>query len=326
MKGTGMKATRVWLATLLLLVASTAFAQTYPSKPVKVVIPFAPGGATDIAGRIMAQALTQAFGQSFVVENRPGVGGLTALELVAKSEPNGYTLVVGTVGPLTVSPTLFKERAFDTLEQLEPIIWFANTPGIIVVRNDLKANDVLALIALSKANPGGLSMGSAGAGSLMHLMGAYFQDKNGIKWLHVPYKGSIPALTDLVAARIDVMLDVVPSAAPFVKSGKLRALAVTTQKRSTQMPDVPTLEELGIRGFDIDSWWALLSPKGTPRDIIAKLNAELDKSLKTAEVLARVASMGAEPGGGTPGRLAERIRVETPRWAEIIRASGMKPE
>ncbi len=321
-----MKAIRCWLVTLLFLVAYTAFAQTYPSKPVKVVVPYVPGGATDIAGRIMAQALTQALGQSFVVENRPGVGGLTALELVAKSAPDGYTLVVGTVGPLTVSPTLFKERAFDTLEQLEPIIWFANTPGIIVVRNGLKANDVPALVALSKANPDSLSMASAGAGSIQHLMGAYFQDRTGIKWLHVPYKGSIPALTDLVAGRVDLMLDVVPSAAPFVKSGKLRALAVTTQKRSTQMPEVPTLEELGIKGFDIDSWWALLGPKGTSRDIVAKLNAELDKSLKTAEILARLASIGAEPGGGAPDRLAERIRAETSRWAEIIRTSGTKPD
>lgn len=202
----------------------------------------------------MAQALSQALGQSFVVENRPGVGGLTALELVAKSAPDGYTLAVGTVGPLTVSPTLFKERAFDALEQLEPVIWFASTPGIIVVRNDLEANDVLTLVALSKANPDRLSMASAGAGSIQHLMGAYFQDKTGIKWLHVPYKGSIPALTDLAAGRVDLILDVVPSAAPLVKSGRLRALAVTTQKRSTQMPEVPTLEELGIKGFDIDSW------------------------------------------------------------------------
>lgn len=313
------------LAMALGIASSGLSAQAYPVKPVKMIVPFAPGGAVDIMGRTMAQVLTQALGQSFVVENRPGAGGLIALDAVAKSPADGYTLAVGGAGPLTMSPSLFKERGFDPLAQLDPIIWFATTPGVLVVRHDLKAQSVKELVALSKSPPG-LTMASAGAGSINHLMGEYFQALAGVTWSHIPYKGSAPALSDLAASRVDVMMDIVPTATPFVKSGKLRALAVTTIKRSGQLPDVPTLDELGFKGYDVSSWLSLLAPKGTSAEILGKLNAELNKALKSPDVVERLAKLGAEPAGGPPERAAQQMQVELPRWAEIIRSSGAKAE
>lgn len=299
--------------------SAAAQGQSYPSRPVKLLVPFAAGGAVDIVGRIMAQALTTATGQPFVVENRTGAGGLIAMDAVGKAEPDGYTLAVGGNGPLTMSPNIYRDMKFDTLARLEPIIWYATTPGVLIVRADLKAGNIGELIALSKASAGGLTMGSGGSGSLPHLMGEYFQSISGIRWVHVPYKGSAPALNDMVAGRIDVMVDVVSTAAPHVKSGKMRALAVTTPRRSSQMPDVPTLQELGYKDFSMSSEVSLLAPKGTPRGIISHLNAELNKSLQSPEVRSRLASLGGEPEGGGPEHLGARVRSDLERWGKVIR-------
>lgn len=303
-----------------------AMAQPYPSKAVKVLVPFAAGGAVDIMGRTMAQALSEALGQPFVVENRPGVGGLVTLEAVANAAPDGYTIAVGSAGPLSVSPSLFASRNFDPIKQLEPVILFANTPGVIVGRPDLPAANVSELIALSKTKAGGLTMGSAGSGSVLHLMGEYFQNRQGVKWTHVPYKGSNPALLDLAASRVDVMVDVVPTAAPYVKSGKLKGYATTTQKRASQLPDLPTLEEQGFKGYDMGSWMGLAVPKGTSPEVIQRLNAALNASLKNPEMRARLVAMGGEPEGGPPSQLAQRLSNEWPRWTEVIRNSGTKVE
>lgn len=313
-------------AMAAMLHAAQAIAQGYPNKPVKLIVPFAPGGAVDIVGRTMGDALTKVTGQSFIVENRPGAGGLVALELVAKSPADGYTLAVGAAGPLTMSPNLFRDMKFDPLARLDPVIWFASTPGIVVVRSDLKATNIKELIALSKQKAGGLTMGSAGSGSIIHLMGEYFQSTAGVSWTHVPYKGSAPALTDMVAGRIDVMVDVVPTAAPYVKGGKMRALAATTPKRASELPDVPTLQELGFRDFDVSSWLSLLAPKGTPKEVIARLNGELNKSLQTPDMKARLAKIGAEPEGGTPEHMAARTRLELERWGKVIRDAGITVE
>lgn len=323
-----MKLAQKLLFPLCLLVASvgTAAAQTYPAKPVRLIVPFAPGGAVDIAGRIMAQALTTALHQSFIVENRPGVGGLLALDAVAKSAPDGYTLAVGAAGPLTISPSLYKDRGFDPLTQLAPVIWFASTPGVLVVKTGLKATNLKELLALSKSTSAGLNMASAGSGSINHLMGEYFQSQAGVKWVHVPYKGSSPALTDLMGGGVDVTMDLVPTATPYVKAGKLRAIAVTTTKRSRHIPEVPTLQELGYKDFNVSSWLSLLAPKGTSPEIVAKLNTALNAALKSPEMQERLAAIGAEPEGGAPERVAQQVRVEMARWAEIIRASGAKPE
>jgi tripartite-type tricarboxylate transporter receptor subunit TctC len=300
--------------------SAVADASTYPSRPVRVLVGFAPGGAVDIAGRTMAQQLQKALGQPFVVENKPGVGGLIALKEGARAEPDGHTLLVGSAGPLTVSPSLFKKQQFDPQASLEPIIYFVNTPGIIVVRKDLKVDSVKELIELSKREK--LTMASAGAGSILHLMGEHFQESVGIEWTHVPYKGSSPALVDLTGGRVDVMIDVVPTAAQFVKSGQLRALAVTTKNRSSRLPDVPTLGEMGY-DFDMGSWMALLAPKGTSPDIVAKLNDALNRSVKDPEVIERVSAMGGELVGGTPEDLVRKLDVEIPRWRAIIEKNNL---
>ena len=262
------------LVWLLVFWSAGVGAQAYPARPVKLIVPFAPGGPVDIVGRIMAQALAAATGQSFVVENRPGAGGLVAMDAVAKSEADGYTLAVGGNGPLTMSPNLYRDFRFDTLARLDPIIWYSTTPGLLVVRADLKAGDVRDLVALSKGAPDSLTMGTGGSGSLPHLMGEYFQSLAGIRWTHVPFKGGAPALVELVAGRIDVVMDFVSTAAPHVKSGRVRALAVTTPRRSSHFPDVPTLHELGFRDFNVSSEVSLLAPKGTPKEAIARLNGE----------------------------------------------------
>ena len=295
----------------------------FPARPVRVLVGFAPGGAVDIAGRTMASELQKSLGQAFAVENRPGVGGLLALKEGARAEPDGYTLLVGSAGPLTVSPSLFKQQNFDPQASLEPIIWFVNTPGIIVVRKDLPAKDIKELLELSRKQ--GLTMASAGSGSILHLMGEHFQESLGIKWTHVPYKGSSPALVDLAGGRVDVMIDVVPTAATFVKSGQLRALAITSKDRSNELPQVPTLGELGY-DFDMGSWMALLAPKGTPSVIVNKLNAVLNRSVKDPDVVKRVHGMGGELVGGTPGDLVKKLDVEIPRWRGIIERNGLHPE
>ena len=305
---------------------SLAAAQNYPSKPVTLVVPFTPGGATDIAGRLAAQVLSESLGQSFVVENRPGAGGMIANELVARATPDGYTIMLGSSGPSTISPSLYKSRGFDPLARLDPIILISGTPLILLVRNGLKAKSVKELLELSRAKPGELNMASSGSGSIMHLMGVYFQSDMGVKWTHVPYKGSAPALADVSGGRVDVMFDLVASSASLVKGGNLRALAISTLQRSSQLPDVPTLEELGFKGYEMDGWQALLAPKGTPPEAIRKINAALNKSLQTAEMKAKLSGIGLEPRGGTPEFLGELMRAELRRWGDAIRTSGAVAE
>jgi tripartite-type tricarboxylate transporter receptor subunit TctC len=322
-----MKLSRGFLFALAMVCwFGQAAAQSYPTKPVTILVPFAPGGATDIVARITAQALSDSLGQAFVVDNRPGVGGMLALEQVAKATPDGYTLLLPSTGPATISPVLYKSRRFDPLARLDPVILIGGAPGILLVRNGLNARSVKELLALSRAAPGALNMASAGSGSIQHLLGEYFQSDAGVKWTHVPYKGSAPALAEMVGGRVDVMFDVVPSAAPFVKAGNLRALAVSTQKRSSQLPEVPTLEELGFPGYDITGWQGLLAPKGTPPDVILKLNAAVNKALQTAEMKAKLAAVGTYPDGGSPEVLGERMRAELRNWAKAIQISGAVAE
>ncbi|TFY97493.1 Bug family tripartite tricarboxylate transporter substrate binding protein [Ramlibacter rhizophilus] len=297
----------------------------YPTKPVRVLVGFAPGGGTDLAGRLMADALTKALGGNFVVENKPGVGGLLALEEVANAAPDGYTIGVGGSGPLTVSPYVYASRNFDPMDKLEPVVWFLNQPGVIVVAPTLKVKSVPELLKASKDSKSGLNMASAGTGSMIQMMGEHFQSQEGVKWQHVPYKGSGPALTDLAAGRVDVMIDVVTSAAPQVKGGRINALAVTSEKRSSMLPDVPTLRELGVGDYDMGSWMGLVVPKGTPQSVITRINTALNDALKSPEFVARMASVG-EPVGGSPERFRQRIDAERARWSKIVKSENIKPQ
>ena len=307
--------------------ATSASAQQWPTKAVRIIVNVAPGGVADVTARVLGARLTETLGQPFVVENRPGAGGLVALEAAAKSAPDGYTLVVGSGGPLTISPSLYKDRGFDPLAQLDPIIWFSNTKIVMVARSDLPANTPAEVIALSKASAGSLTMASAGSGSILHLVGEYFQGNAGVKWTHVPYKGSAPAAADLVARRVDLMFDALPTVLPYIKSGQIKFLASTTTSRSRQLPEGATFEELGFAGFaDIGSWSSLMAPKGTPAEIVARLNEELNRALKSTEVQGRLAAMGADAEGGAPERVTRLLTSELARWGRIIQNAGLKPD
>ena len=315
------------LAPLLLMfsgMSANAQSSIYPNRPVKMIVGFPAGGAVDAAGRNMAQALQKSLNQSFIVDNRPGVGGMLAMQEVARAAPDGYTLAVGSAGPLTVSPSIFKNANFDPRQSLAPIIWFVNNPGIVVIRKDLPVNNIAELVRLSKSKQ--LNMASAGTGSVLHLMGEYFQDRMGIKWTHIPYKGSGPALLDMAAGRTDVALDLIPSAAPLVKSGQLRALAVTSNKRSLALPDVPTLTELGYEGLEMGSWMGLLAPKGTSSESINKLNTILNQAIKDPELVARVSNGGGELIGGSPQDLANLMNKDLNRWVVIINRLNIQPD
>jgi tripartite-type tricarboxylate transporter receptor subunit TctC len=305
------------------MLSNTALAQNYPSRHVDIIVPFASGGAVDVVGRLMSSALAEAGKQPFVVVNKPGAGGIPALNEVAKSTPDGTLLGIGSSGTLTISPILFSRMNFDTLRDVEPIILFANSGLVLVARADLPANTLSELIALSKKSPGTINMASAGNGSIIHLTGEYLQSTTGVKWTHVPYKGSVPALTDMMGGRVDVMTDSVPSAAPFIKSGKLKALAVTTATRAAELPDVPTMKELGYSDFDVGILYGLVAPKGTPKPIITFLNQTLNKSLQTPEMKANLAKLSFEPAGGTPEQFHDRIDAELKRWRTVISQSGV---
>jgi tripartite-type tricarboxylate transporter receptor subunit TctC len=312
------------LALGMLSVSSVALAEEYPSRRVDVIVPFASGGAVDIVGRLMSQVLAEAGSQPFVVVNKPGAGGIPAMQDVARSSKDGSTLGVGSSGTITISPILFAKMNFDTLRDVEPIVWFANSGLVLVARADLKANNLGELIELSKKNPGGINMASAGNGSIIHLTGEYLQSAVGVKWTHVPYKGSTPALTDMMGGRVDVMTDSLPSAAPYIKAGKLKAFAVTGARRSPDLPDVPTMNELGYKDFDVGILYGIVAAKGTPKHIITFINSTLNKSLRDPEMIKRLAALGFEPAGGTPEQFRDRIDTELKRWKKVIHDSELE--
>jgi tripartite-type tricarboxylate transporter receptor subunit TctC len=322
-----MKVLHILLASMILGgLMGPAAADQYPSRPVIVIVPYAAGGATDIVARLVAKGLWDEFGQSFTVENRGGGGGMIGMVAAASAPADGYTLLVASTGPATISPLLYPKLNYDPLVKLDPVIQIASSPGILLVRNGLPVKTVDGLIKLSKQSPGKLNMASAGNGSLQQLMGEYLQLHENIKWTHVPFRGSAPALNELIADRVDVMVDVVPSAAPFVKGDKMRALAVTAPKRSSQLPDVPTFEELGYKGIDFSGWHALLAPKGTPKDVIDKLNAAVSKLLQKPEFQSRLDAIGAQPDGGTSEQLHKRMAEEAEKWGAVIKRAGLVAE
>jgi tripartite-type tricarboxylate transporter receptor subunit TctC len=322
-----MKVLNILLTSLILggLIRPAA-ADQYPSRPATIIVPYAAGGATDIVARLVAKGLWDEFGQSFTVENRGGGGGMIGMAAAAGAPADGYTLLVASTGPATISPLLYPKLKYDPLLKLDPIIQVASAPGILLVRNGLSAKTIDELIKLSKQSPGSLNMASAGNGSLQQLMGEYLQLREDIKWTHVPFRGSAPALNELIAERVDVMVDVVPSAAPFVKSDKMRAIAVMAPKRSSQLPDVPTFEELGYKGINFSGWHALLAPKGTPKEVIDKLNAVVNKLLQKPEFQSKLYVIGAQPDGGASEQLHKRMAEEMEKWGVVIKRAGLVAE
>jgi tripartite-type tricarboxylate transporter receptor subunit TctC len=303
----------------------------YPSKPVRIVVPFAAGGTTDILARSVAQELTKSTGQSFVVENKAGAGGNIGADIVAKSAPDGYTLLMGTVGTQAINKALYSKMPYDPQKDFVPITLVAGVPNVMVVNTEKAAarniRNVQDFIKYAKANPGKLNMASSGNGTSIHLAGELFKVMSGTYMTHFPFGGSNPALLSLMSGDMDVMFDNLPSSMQHIKSGKLKALAVTSSTRSQALPDVPTVEEAGgptLKGFEASSWFGLLAPAGTPMDIVNKIQQETAKALATPAMKERLLAQGAIPSGNTPAQFAQMIDRESKKWAPVVKASGAK--
>ena len=309
----------------LATMAAGVAAQQYPSKPVRFIVPFVVGGPNDIQARMIADKLSQRLGQPFIVENRGGANGNIGMELVAKSPPDGYTIVIATVGTWAVSPNLYK-LSFDMVRDLAPIILVSTSPAVLVVHPSIPARNVSELIAFAKANPGKLNYGSSGVGGLGHISGELFSMMTGAKMVHVPYKSSAPSLNDVVAGQIEVLFNNAIATVPFIKSGRLRALAVTSLKRMEALPELPTLDEAGVKGYDNSSWSAIGAPAGTPKEIIARLNGELNQILKLPDIREKSIASGAEIIGGTPEQFAEYLKSEIAKFARVVKEAKITAE
>ena len=298
----------------------------YPGKPVRVVVPFPPGGATDIVGRAIAERLQAALGQPFVVENKAGASGNIGVAEVARAPADGYTLVVGAPQTLTINPRLFKSLPFDPQKDLAPVAVIASVPNVLIVSNKLPVRTPQELVALAKQKVGRLNYGSSSIGGTPHLSAEMFKSMTGTFILHVPYRGSAPALQDLIGGQIDLMFDNPPAALPQIKAGTVRALAVTSLRRSASIPELPTLDESGVAGFDSQGWFALLAPAGTPQPVLERLNTEVNKILATPEFRERLLKVGADPVGGSIEDFRQRLRSETARWGQVIQFADIKAE
>lgn len=301
--------------------APAAWGQGYPSHPVRIVIPLSPGGTTDIPGRLIASKLSEALGQNFFVENKPGAGSTIGADFVAKSKPDGYTLLL-TATPHVIVGNLYKKLPYDTLADFTPVTRVASGPYVLVVHPSLGANSVKELIAMAKASPGKIDFASSGNGSAQHLVGALFMHMAGVELTHIPYKGSGPAQADLMAGVVKVSFVGTPIAIPHVKSGRLKALGVTTSRRSAQMPDVPTIAEAGVPGYEAIVWVGLLAPAKTPRDIVVKLNSEIGKILASPEIQRQLSASGVDATPTTPEEFGSYLKSEFEKWGKVVRDSG----
>ena len=313
-------------AFVFLLVATAAIAQPYPSRPVKLIVPFPPGGNTDIVGRLVAQKLSDAFGQQVYVENRGGAGGTIGAEASAKSPADGYTLFFSTTGTFASAPAMQPALRYDPIKDFAPITTLANAPVVIIVEATAPPRTLRELIDLAKAQPGALKFGSAGTGHFVHVAGEMFKDAARVDLLHVPYKGIGPALIDLLAGRIDVMFDAFAAYEPHLQSGKLRALAVANPSRLARLPDVPTTAEAGLPGYALASWFGLAAPAGTPAQAIERVNDQALKAIAAPDVREQMGKLGLEPGGSTPQQYATMIGEELARWRAVVKAAGIKLE
>ncbi len=319
----------VALAAFVFAALPAAAQSHWPNKPVRIVVPFAAGGTTDILARAIAPELSKAFGQQFIVDNRAGAGGNVGAEIVAKAPGDGYTLLMGTVGTHGINRALYEKLPYDPIKDFVPITLVAGVPNVMVMQTEkaraMGINSVADFIRYAKAHPGKLNMASSGNGTSIHLAGELFKSMTGIFMVHLPYRGSGPALMDLVGGTADVMFDNLPSSMQQIKAGKLKALAVTSRQRSAALPDVPTVEEAaGLKGFDATSWFGLLAPAGTPPDIVNRIQQEVAKSLNTPAIKEKLLLQGAIPSGNSPAEFARHIENEHRKWAQVVKASGAK--
>jgi tripartite-type tricarboxylate transporter receptor subunit TctC len=322
---------KTWVFALAWLLSapfaiSVALAQAWPDKPVRIIVGYPPGGGTDLVARLIQQPLTTAWGQPVVIDNRPGANAIIATEAVAKAKPDGYTLLMAYATELAVNPATMKKLPYDPVRDFAPIVQLAGAPLVLAVNPALPANNVKELIALAKAKPGALSYSSSGGGSVHHFAGELFKLQAGADLLHVPYKGSGPATADAVSGQVQVTYASVASVLRFVQAGRLRALGVTSKKRSSQMPEVPTLVEAGLADFELTSWYGLLAPAGTPPAVIAKIHADVTSALSNPEVQKSFTVQGLDRAGGTPQEFAAYIRAEAAKFARIAKAGNISVE
>ena len=313
-----------FFAFLLCALSSWSVAQTYPSKPIHLVVPFPPGGPTDIVGRMVAQKLSDGVGQNVVVENRPGAGGTVGSASVAKAAPDGYTLLYGSTSTLAIAPSLYKNLPYDPQKAFAPISLISSGPIIIAVNEKVPARTLKEFIELAKRSPGKLAYGSGGNGTPPHLAGELFKTVAGVDLLHVPYKGGGPAIVDLAAGQVQAIFEGQVALMPHFQSGRARPLAITGPKRSPALPDVPTAAEAGLPKYDANFWSGVVAPAGTPPDVIGRLNGALVKALGSPELRDALTKQGLEPAGNTPQEFAEHIRAEAQKWAGVVKASGAK--
>ena len=319
------KGTVVALALIALAAAGAVHAQQYPSKPIRLILPFAPGGPSDIVGRVLSQKLSEQMAQQVITDNRAGAGGNLGLELAAKAPPDGYTLVIASP-TLAISPSLYKKLNYDPQKDFAPISTVANIPNVMLVHNSVPAKTVKEFIELARKNPGKLNYGSSGAGSTTHLSSEILSSMSKLKMVHVPYKGQGLALSGLIGGQVDMMIMAVPSAQGMVQAGKVRALAVLADKRVGALPNVPTTAEAGVNDFVVNVWFGILAPAATPREVVNRLNAELVKTVSAPDVRERFIGAGIEPASSTPEQFAAYVRRETARYAKVIREAGITVE
>jgi tripartite-type tricarboxylate transporter receptor subunit TctC len=310
---------------LLALAAPTSAQVAYPQKPIRLVAPFAPGGGTDILARLFGQKMGEVLGQQVIVDNRGGAGGTVGTDIAAKAPPDGYTLILVSASH-AINPGLYQKLPYDSVNDFAPITQIATSPGILVVNPSLPVKSVKDLIALARAKPGQINYASAGSGTPPHLAGELFKVMAKIDMVHVPYKGNAPAFIDVIGGQVPLIFPTMPSAMPFIKSGKLRPIAVTSAKRSPAAPDIPTIAESGLPGYEATSWYGILAPARTPREIVAKLHEVLVSVIGSPDMKDKLAAQGLDPVGNTPQQFAAVIKSEIAKWTKVVKASGAKPE
>ncbi|MEO8443355.1 MAG: tripartite tricarboxylate transporter substrate binding protein [Betaproteobacteria bacterium] len=319
-------ATAITVVMLALTLDVGVSAQGYPIKPIRFVVPYVPGGNTDILARLLGHKLSEAWKQQVIIDNRAGAAGTIGAELVARAPADGYTIIMGTFGNIIVANSLYKNLKYEPLKDFAPVALVSLPPGILVANPAVPAQNVRDLIAYAKSNPGRLNYGSPGSGAWNHLFFELFNASAGVSIIHVPYKGIAPAVIDLLAGQVQLAISAFPTALPHIKSGKLRALAVTSAKRSRLLTDVPTVAESGLPGYEAAGWFGVLAPAGIPAAVVTKLNAEINRILELPEVKASLASDGAEPAGGTPVQMAESARAGIAKWSKLLRELNLRTE
>jgi tripartite-type tricarboxylate transporter receptor subunit TctC len=316
----------LWFMGLLAVVCCDAVAQSYPAKPIRFVVPYPAGGPVDTVARLLGQKISESTRQPVIVDNKPGAGGNIGADAVAKSAPDGYTILMGAVATHAINPSLYASMPYDAVKDFIPVSQVASTPNVLVVNPSVPAASVREFIAFAKANPGKLNFGSGSTGSAGHLAGELFKTMAGVDMVHVPYKGAAPAMQDLVAGQIQLMFDNLASSLGQIRAGKVKALAVTTAKRSALAPELPTISESGLPGFDISTWFGVFVPAGTPREVVARLHDEVARALASSDLRERMLALGAEPVASRPEEFAGYIRQEADKYARLVKASGAKAD